>query len=499
MNKQRLALMMPMAMAMTATAPTAKNNWYSIKASGSQGAEICIYDEIGGWGISARQFANDLKALGDVRHITLRIHSPGGDVFEGMAIYNLLDQHPAQITVKIDGLAASMASVVAMVGDEVQIPENAMIMIHKPWGIQGGNSNDMRRYADLLDKLESTLLSAYTKKTGKDTDEISAMLEDETWLNGHEAVEAGFADTLIAPLEAAACLTSNRLKEFEKMPKSMKSLMTPRAQTVVPTTPAAEQDQENPVNTPVASAPAAKPVAPTTVDNTATIQARNNAIKDLFANFGGKHVELMNDCLIDVSMTVEQVKDKLLEKLGKGTEPTNTVSASAHIFAGNGNTIGDNMRVAVMARAGHKVDGSDELGHNPYAHMTLRELARMSLTERGVGVSSYNPMQMISMAFTHGQSDFGQILLDVAHKSLLQGWESSEETFDRWTMKGTLTDFKTAHRVGLDAFPKLRQVRRGAEYKYATFGDRSEQIALATYGELFRIDRQTIINEDMQA
>lgn len=483
--------MMPMAMA--AQMPTAKNNWYSIKASGNQGAEIYIYDEIGGWGISARAFANELKALGDIRNITLRIHSPGGDVFEGMAIYNLLDQHPAQITVKIDGLAASMASVIAMVGDEVQIPENAMIMVHKPWGIQGGNANDMRRYAELLEKIEGTLLSAYTQKTGKTADEISALLDAETWLGGQEAVDAGFADTLIAPLEAAACLTSNRLKEFEKMPKSMKTLMKPRAQSA-PNVPAES------VPVPNATVPAAavnQPSNPT--DNTSTIQARNHAIRDLFANFGGRHMELMNDCLIDVSLSVEQVKDKLLAKLGTNTEPTNTVSASAHIFAGNGNTVGDNMRAALMARAGYDAEGTNELADNPYAHMTLRELARMSLTDRGTGVASYNPLQMVGMAFTHGSSDFGQILLDVAHKSLLQGWESAEETFDRWTMKGTLTDFKVAHRVGLDAFPNLRKVRPGAEYKYATVGDRGEQIALATYGELFSIDRQTIINDDMQA
>ena len=385
--------MMPMAMA--AQTPTAKNNWYSIKASGNQGAEIYIYDEIGGWGISARAFANELKALGDIRNITLRIHSPGGDVFEGMAIYNLLDQHPAQITVKIDGLAASMASVIAMVGDEVQIPENAMIMVHKPWGIQGGNANDMRRYAELLEKIEGTLLSAYTQKTGKTADEISALLDAETWLGGQEAVDAGFADTLIAPLEAAACLTSNRLKEFEKMPKSMKTLMKPRAQGAsnVPA-------EVNP--TPTTTVPAAvvnPPNNPT--DNTGQIQARNHAIRDLFANFGGRHVELMNDCLIDVSLSVEQVKDKLLAKLGTNTEPTNTVSASVHIFAGNGNTVGDNMRAALMARAGYQAEGTTDLADNPYAHMTLRELARMSLTDRGTGVASYNPLQMVGMAFTH--------------------------------------------------------------------------------------------------
>lgn len=108
-----------------------------------------------------------------------------------------------------------------------------------------------------------------------------------------------------------------------------------------------------------------------------------------------------------------------------------------------------------------------------------------------------NPMQMVGMAFTHSTSDFGNILLDVANKSILQGWEDAPETFEEWTKKGQLSDFKTAHRVGLGGFQSLRQVREGAEYKYVTLNDKQATIALATYGELFSITRQAIINDDL--
>ncbi|WP_313687581.1 head maturation protease, ClpP-related, partial [Pantoea sp.] len=124
-----------------------------MKASGQSAADIYIYDEIGYWGVTAQSFAASLKALGDIDHINLHIHSPGGDVFDGIAIYNLLNAHSATKTVYIDGLAASMASVIAMVGNPIIMPENAMMMIHKPWGITGGDANDMRDYADLLDKV----------------------------------------------------------------------------------------------------------------------------------------------------------------------------------------------------------------------------------------------------------------------------------------------------------------------------------------------------------
>ena len=116
------------------------NSWFRMKASANNEADIYIYDEIGYWGVTAKQFVNDLKALGDVSHINLHINSPGGDVFDGIAIFNALKHHGAAITVHIDGLAASMASVIAMVGNPVIMPENTMMMIHKPWGFAGGDA-----------------------------------------------------------------------------------------------------------------------------------------------------------------------------------------------------------------------------------------------------------------------------------------------------------------------------------------------------------------------
>nr|WP_228007858.1 head maturation protease, ClpP-related [Kosakonia pseudosacchari] len=108
------------------------NSWFRMQASGSSTADIFIYDEIGYWGVTAKQFVSDLKALGDISLINLHINSPGGDVFDGIAIFNALKHHGASITVHIDGVAASMASVIAMVGNPVIMPENTMMMIHYP-------------------------------------------------------------------------------------------------------------------------------------------------------------------------------------------------------------------------------------------------------------------------------------------------------------------------------------------------------------------------------
>lgn len=463
--------------------------WYTIQAKTADTAEISIYDEIGGWGISAQQFAKDFKALGNnLKQINLHIHSPGGDVFDGIAIYNLLKNHPANKTVTIDGLAASMASVIAMAGTEIIMPENAMMMIHKPWGVQGGDADDMRKYADLLDKVEDTLIPAYAAKTGKSAEELAEMLAAETWLNGKECVEHGFADKLAEPVKAMAQLQSKRLGDYNNMPKAIKDmLMNPQGNAGVIT---ASETTSIKTETNASVNPVAQ------VDNAAQVQAelnkRNADIKAVFAPFGSAYSDLLVECLGDLSITPDQAKDKLLAKLGAGTTPSAVVTP----YADNGNIVGDSVKQSLLARAGidkDKVNAKD----NAYNAMTLRELARASLVDRGISVSGQNAMSMVGLAFTHSSSDFGQILIDVAHKSLLKGWETAAENFDQFTSRGTLTDFRAAKRVGLGDFGYLPQVGEGEEYTYGTIGDEGASVALATYGQLFSITRQAIINDDM--
>ncbi|ECT9704199.1 Clp protease ClpP [Salmonella enterica] len=500
MKTTAAAIKMPPVMtAGSGRGESGSNGWYSIRAAANNAAEICIYDEIGGWGISARRFAEELSALGQINRINLHIHSPGGAVLDGIAIYNLLKAHPAQKTVYIDGMACSMASAIAMVGDPVIMPENAMMMIHKPRGVAGGEADDIREYADLLDKIESVIIPMYAEKTGKTAEEIAAMLEKETWMSGAECVSEGFADKLIQPVKAMACIHSKRIEEFEHMPQSIKGMI------IAPQGNAGTQPQQQ------AKAPEPQPQpqaqSTVTVDENA-IRARLQeeqrnriaGIQNVFALSGDRYAPLMTACIADVDCTLEMAKDKLLTEMAKGITPTNQLNGPqnhaefhAGMYTGNGNITGDAVRAAVMARAGYEEAQKD----NPYNCMTLRELARISLVARGAGVSSMNPMQMIGMAFTHSTSDFGNILLDVANKSILQGWQEAPETFDIWTKKGQLSDFRIAHRVGMGGFSSLRQVREGAEYKYVTTGDKQATIALATYGELFSITRQAIINDDM--
>ncbi|EFL6554522.1 Clp protease ClpP [Escherichia coli] len=459
----------------TPTTSPKNNSWFRMQAGHQSDADIYIYDEIGFWGVTAKQFISDLNALGDITHINLHINSPGGDVFEGIAIFNALKTHGASITVYVDGVAASMASVIAMVGNPVIMPENSFMMIHKPFGFTGGDAEDMRTYADLLDKVEAVLLPAYAQKTGKTTDEIAAMLADETWMSGAECLAQGFADQVTPAVKAMACIQSKRTEEFKKMPESIRNMITPPRNSA----PRVQDDEPAASRTPVQAA------APVVDENSIRAQvlaeqkARVNGINDLFAMFGGRYQTLQAQCLADPECSLEQAREKLLNEMGRESTPSNK-NTPAHIYAGNGNFVGDGIRQALMARAGFEKTERD----NVYNGMTLREYARMSLTERGIGVSGYNPMQMVGAAFTHSTSDFGNILLDVANKAILQGWEDAPETYEQWTRKGQLSDFKIAHRVGMGGFSALRQVREGAEYKYVTTGDKQATIADLVYAIL---------------
>ena len=160
-------------------------------------AVIDVFDAIGEWGVSARSFAAKLDEAKAARSLTVRLNSPGGDVFDGIAIYNQLAQSGKPVRVEILGMAASAASVIAMAGDEIAIAENAFLMIHNAWGIVAGNKVDMRSFAAVLDQIDAALVATYARRTGGDAGEIAAMMDAETWLAGPEAIERGFAGELL--------------------------------------------------------------------------------------------------------------------------------------------------------------------------------------------------------------------------------------------------------------------------------------------------------------
>jgi ATP-dependent Clp endopeptidase proteolytic subunit ClpP len=175
----------------------------AIKAVAPDTTDILLYDEIGFWGITAKEFVAALETI-TTPNINVRINSPGGDVFDGLAIYNALANHKANVACVVDGLAASAASFIALAGSTVSIHNSAMMMIHRAWGFAMGNQSDMTEMAAILAKIDDQLAGIYAKKTGKSIDEIAAIMAgdvDGTWYTAQEAVDLGLVDLIIDPSE----------------------------------------------------------------------------------------------------------------------------------------------------------------------------------------------------------------------------------------------------------------------------------------------------------
>lgn len=189
--------------------------WYDIKNAAERRASIWVYEEIGenfwGEGLTAKQFVKDLAAL-DVDAIDLHINSPGGNVFDGQAIFNALRGHPATVTTYIDGLAASIASVVALAGDRILMASNALFMFHNPFGMAMGDADEMRQFADVLDKIGDTIAAVYIAKTGAEPDAIRAGMAAETWLEAAEAKAQGFVDEVTDSVKVAAHFDLSRFR-----------------------------------------------------------------------------------------------------------------------------------------------------------------------------------------------------------------------------------------------------------------------------------------------
>ena len=418
--------------------------------------DIKIYDVID------EKTAQKVKAM-VVGHqpLTVHINSPGGVVTDGLAIYNILRKHPGHVTAIIDGLCASAATFVALAADENVMAEHSLIMVHNPWTVISGDATQMRKTADTLDVHSREMAALYTERTGLSGEKVAAIMEAETWYNAYEAVEAGFA---------------HRVDNAERSKPRLAATAMSFLATVVQAPEAATQCLQR------------------LTDSREAHRQKLNALIGPYAR--NEHVQRLQASKEFMTYSIDQAREKLMIALGADTTPVSSSSVSFG-YISNGNIVRDGMVDALTTRLGF-AQAQDT--NNPFRTMSLLDMARASLSERGVSVASYGTkMQLVGAAFTHHTSDFGNVLMDVSEKAMLRGWENSGETFPLWTKKGSLSNFHPAHRVGISGFPTIPKVPEGAEYKYVTCDDRGAPIALATYGGLFGITRQAIINDDLGA
>ena len=252
-----------------------KKNWYSITNKGDAECVIDIFDEIGMWGVSAKDFAEQLRGVGKIKSLTLNLDSPGGDCNDGLTIYDAIKASGASVTVNVIGLAASMASVIMLAADagKIRIYENARVMIHRVTGGAFGNSDDLDAATKLVKQFEDRIVSLYVARTGKDEAEIRDMMKAQlgTWFFGQEAVDAGFADSVISGIKAKA-FKAQWAGLFTMLPAALfkgdEKAIDTAAQTVI----TAQMD------TPTPAPVVAEPVAPVVTPPVATLAPDVTAI-----------------------------------------------------------------------------------------------------------------------------------------------------------------------------------------------------------------------------
>lgn len=517
-------------------------------------AELMIYGLIGDmfWdGITAGEVVRALDQL-QVDTIKVRINSRGGEVTEGTAIYNALKRHAARIVVVVDGSAESIASVVAMAGDEVIMPANTLMMIHAPCMLQGGNVVQKLKHIETLKSVGAAMAESYIAKTGK-REEIEALLADgdDHYFTAAQAIALGLADrteefeNVDVPATAAAAALCSYLSAiadapdtftqglrqriqasarpdiFASIPEAMQRAVvaqiedpemkrtletilaaggsnpsTAKANTTAPAEPSNVPATANtaPPVTAAVTTPAATPAASPIV----ALRERNSDILALaephMADTDIRDYVHGVIAAADENISAGDVGKRILAMLAKGREP---LTGNAGVTAGADER--DKRRTAMAAAVTARANGSTAEGANEFRGFTMFELARTCAHAAGVNTSGMERMDIVANAFTHSSSDFPLLLTDSAKKALKRGYEEAPEVFPSFTRPVTLTDFKSTSLAGLGRFSNLDEVKENGEYKFGTFNESGSSLQLVTYGKMFGISRQAIINDDLNA
>lgn len=509
-------------------------------ADGSDAAELLIYGDIGdNWWTESVTASDVVRQLAEITAgtINVRINSYGGSVTDGTAIFNALKRHAATINVTVDGIAASIASLIAMAGDRVEMPANALMMLHAPWAYAAGNSADLRELADVLDVYGRAMATSYAAKTARPYDEMLVLLTDgkDHWYTAAEAQAAGLVDAVVedaAATDAAAAALAKVVAQSAFAPYARNApaaiaaaLRAPHAATNRNTSPAG-----NPAGGAVGVVATASPAAagatlpdasaagdnleptmtkpadtaanPTATDTNAVAAAAVNAALDAQRDrnaailaaarphaSNAQMTALRDEALADPSMTLDAFNAKALAILGAAAAP----AAGAH--TPNGGDEADKRRTAMGGAIEARLGRAKADGGNPFRGLSLSAMARACAEASGQNVRGLDVMDVIKAAFT--TSDFPKLLGDTVRRSVMVGYEQAEEIFPQFTLPVTVPDFRTSSLAALGYFTGVSVVKEGGEYRYGEFDELGSEVKLAKAGAKFALTHEAIVNDDL--
>ncbi len=502
------------------------STWYAIRrrtalASAALGvaaaAEIYIYGDIGeSWWeetVSAAAFVRDLNAL-DVEQITVRINSIGGSVPDGLAIFNAIRRHKATITTEVDGMAFSIASLIAMAGDTVNMASNAMLMVHAPWTYAAGNSAQLREMAEQLDTWAAAMSTSYAMRTG-DQPAMLALLTDgkDHYYTAQQALDQKFIDAVTDAMPVSASAARDLpLNRYRSLPAALQAAGTfaaaaaPSPEPFMPqaTLPAAAPNPAHPAAG-VAAAPAA-PAAAAQVDAAAVLaadQQRRAGIRSAFANYTTHEgvQALQRECEDDHGVTPEAAGLRLLAHVGRSMAPAAggrivTLEDERDKFrAAAVNSILSRASVAVDAKGPVRADAA-----NPLRGRKLLAIAEACLAQAGIRTEGMDQRALVAAAFTQSGSDFPILLENVMHKTLLGAYAIQPDTWTLFVARGQVSDFRAHSRYRVGSLSNLEAKNELGEYRNKTIPDGEKaSITAGTKGNIINIGREAVINDDLGA
>lgn len=558
----------PQAQARATRMPVAKGEWWQILARAPQAAEdakraeLLIYGDIGedifGETVTARELVQQLSEL-DAEQLDVRINSYGGSVSDGLAIFSALRRYNGTVTTYIDGVAYSIASLIAMGGQSVHMSANALFMVHAPWTIALGNSRDMRQTADTLDTYAEAMADAYVRHVGADArDEVLGLLTDgeDHYYTAEQAEAAGFVDVVDDALAAAAHATAHSFREIRGVAGGGERPATAGQPTPPPSaTPApsgADQNEdaimwkalakalgvsvadnatENDARAALVQhlniaadanddaviaaatagrsaaqtvpAPASAPAAAGVTDPHAEFRAaetqRKAGIRAAFKPWRDHDgiADVENACIDDSECTVEKARAKLLDAMAAGAEPMGGASGMVLPGADQRDHMREGAAAALMHRENPSAAKLDDNARN-YRGMRALDIGRECCEASGIRTRGLTPSE-IAVKALHGTDDFPFILENIATKTLRRGYEGTRRTFTAYCAQATLPDFKDISRVQLGGAPDLKKVVEGAEYEVGEIGEGREKYRVQKYGRLVPFTWEMMVNDDLGA
>ncbi len=485
--------------------------------------EILIYGIVGDEcdGLEAAWMVDRIQHAPD--DITVRINSLGGLLFDGFAIYNALKSSPRKVTVIVDGVAGSIASVIAMAGDKIIMAENAVMMIHKPSDGTYGDATALRTVADRLDFLQRQLVQIYASRTGMSEDELHPLLDAETWMSAQEALDMKFIDEIAGSATATNMLDPSKFG-FRAVPTHPLIATATSNQAPAANLPTPENSMSDivpaPTPTPTPAAPVTivvEPVTPAVVQPTNVTDAATAAANQAIAAERLRASTIRNevtrarldgafaDTLVNEGVSLDVARTRIIDQIATAA-PVITNYSPATIPVAQFQARADAMALAIANRANPRNQLNDDA--RAFAGRRLIVLARDFMDATGVSTRNMSDPEVAQAAFRYRQprnagqhttADFAGLMANTVARTLRRGYELAPRTFASFCRQSSVPDFREVSRVALSDISAMQQVAEGAEYQYATVGDSAEKYTVGKWGQIISLTWETIINDDLSA